>query len=209
MKRIILSLFLIALFVFSSFAAELDKISFNLKLKKQGETALYFYDTDSSVPVSEFDFGIIKAREENTETIGVYYAVYPYDTDLTIDSLNIYFVEHTATAANWTEPGYMFSRDYEDNNGNRVYSGGLNANVTFSGGQNNLSFLADDLDAEVSLEERTIKLVTGEKPILHAGTSESFTGKGDLTFTIKPPNNDAQILGGRYSGYVVLELKTS
>ena len=208
MKRIILSLFLIALFVFSSFAAELDKISFNLKLKKQGETALYFYDTDPSVPVSEFDFGIIDAREENTETIGVYYAVYPYDTDLTIDSLNIYFVGQTATAANWTEPGYMFSRDYEDSNGNRVYSGGLNANVTFEGGQN-LSFSADDLDAEVSLEERTIKLVTGEKPILHAGTSESFTGKGDLTFTIKPPNNDAQILGGRYSGYVVLELKTS
>ena len=192
MKRIILSLFL---------------ISFNLKLKKQGETALYFYDTDSSVPVSEFDFGIINAGE-NIKTIGVYYAVYPYDTDLTIDSLNIYFVEHTATAANWTEPGYMFSRDYEDSNGNRVYSGGLNANVTFEGGQN-LSFLADDLDAEVSLEERTIKLVTGEKPILHAGTSESFTGKGDLTFTIKPPNNDAQIFEGRYSGYVVLELKTS
>ena len=207
MKRIILFLFLIALFVFSSFAAELDKISFNLKLKKQGETALYFYDTDPSVPVSEFDFGIINERGENTETIGVYYAVYPYDTDLTIDSLNIYFVEHTATAANWTEPGYMFSRDYEDNNGNRVYSGGLNANVTFKGGQN-LSFSADDLDAEVSLEERTIKLIT-EKKTLRAGTSDNFTGEGDLTFTIKPPNNDAQILGGRYSGYVVLELKTS
>ena len=207
MKRIILSLFLIALFSFSSFAAELDKISFNLKLKKQGETALYFYDTDSSVPVSEFDFGIITSGE-NTKTIGVYYAVYPYDTDLTVDSLNIYFVEHTATAANWTEPGYMFSRDYEDNSGKRVYSGGLNANVTFEGGQN-LSFSADDLDAEVPLDQRTIKLVTGEKPILHAGTSEFFKGEGVLTFTIKPPNNYAQILEGRYSGYVVLELKTS
>ena len=206
MKRIILSLFLIALFVFSSFAAELDKISFNLKLKKQGETALYFYDTDSSVPVSEFDFGIITSGE-NIERIGVYYAVYPYDTDLTVDSLNIYFVEHTATAANWTEPGYMFSRDYEDNSGKRVYSGGLNANVTFEGGQN-LSFSADDLDAEVSLDRRTIKLIT-EKKTLRAGTSDKVTDEGDLTFTIKPPNNYAQILEGRYSGYVVLELKTS
>ena len=190
------------------FAEDLDSVDFDLSLRKQGETAIYFYETDYKTPVAAFDFGQISGTGD-TRSIGVYYAVYPSNYGISISSLNIYFLPFTATGDTWqSSDSFMFS--WDDGKSIPSEDNGLNVNVSYSGDENNttssLTFASDEIDEKMSLDRRTLKLISTPTSVGEKGYTSGDLAR--LTFTINAPNGQSQLAAGRYSGYVLIELKT-